>query len=254
MTSRPHAGVWTSASASASALALSLALALAPCAKAASLQVSPTSVTLRANQNADGLTLTNTGTAPLHAQVRVFRWTQQDNEDKLEPTRDLAISPPMLELAPGAQQLVRVIRLRPPPEGVETSYRLIVDELPVETGKAKQGLQFVLRYSVPVFVLPRGGVESTPALRTRIVHDRNTTFLEISNPGSQHAQVADLGYTTAGGERHAIAAGLSGYVLPGNTRRWPLPAIITVPTTGTFKARINGEPVEQSLPLDPLAP
>jgi fimbrial chaperone protein len=160
----------------------------------------------------------------------------------------------MLELAPGARQLVRVIRLGPPPEDVETSYRLIVDELPVEAGSAKRGLQFVLRYSVPVFVLPHGAIENTPALQARIVRDGNTSFLEIGNPGSRHAQVADLGYTTAIGERHAIAAGLSGYVLPRNTRRWPLPATITVPTTGTFKARINGEPVEQSLSLDPLAP
>jgi fimbrial chaperone protein len=245
MTNRLHAlvRVW----------ALAVA-ALAPSAHAASLQVSPTSVSLRADQRAEGLTLTNTGTAPLHAQVRVFRWTQQDNEDKLEPTRDLALSPPMLELAPGAHQLVRVIRLGPPPEDVETSYRLIVDELPVETGTGKRGLQFVLRYSVPVFVLPRGADDGAPVLRTRIVRDRNGPFLEIGNSGSRHAQIADLGYMTVGGERHAIAAGLSGYVLPGNTMRWPLPAIITVPTTGTFKARINGEPVEQSLPLDPLAP
>src|SRR5688500_4736362 len=108
-------------------LACVLSLALCATANGASLQVSPTSVTLQAPQNADGLTLTNTGTAPLHAQVRVFRWTQQDNEEKLEPTRDLAISPPMLQLAPGAQQLVRIIRLGSPPMDAETSYRLIVD-------------------------------------------------------------------------------------------------------------------------------
>src|SRR5688572_16783433 len=130
MMRRGRTGTW--------GLACVLSLLLCASANGASLQVSPTSVTLQARQNADGLTLTNTGTTPLHAQVRVFRWTQQGNEEKLEPTRDLAISPPMLEIAPGAQQLVRVIRLGPPPADAETSYRLIVDELPVETGETKR--------------------------------------------------------------------------------------------------------------------
>ena len=231
-----------------------LSLLLCASANGASLQVSPTSVTLQARQNADGLTLTNTGTTPLHAQVRVFRWTQQGNEEKLEPTRDLAISPPMLEIAPGAQQLVRVIRLAPPPADAETSYRLIVDELPVGTGETKRGLQFVLQYSVPVFLMPQGEAVIAPTLRTRLVREGDRSFLEIGNAGKQHAQIAELGYVTAGGQRHTIAAGLSGYVLPGKTKRWPLPATVTVSGTGTFKARINGEPVEQSLPLDPPTP
>lgn len=235
-------------------LACVLSLLLCASANGASLQVSPTSVTLQARQNADGLTLTNTGTTPLHAQVRVFRWTQQGNEEKLEPTRDLAISPPMLEIAPGAQQLVRVIRLGPPPADAETSYRLIVDELPVETGETKRGLQFVLQYSVPVFLMPQGEAAIAPTLRTRLVREGDRSFLEIGNAGNQHAQIAELGYVTVGGQRHTIAAGLSGYVLPGKTKRWPLPATVTVSGTGTFKARINGEPVEQSLPLDPTTP
>lgn len=89
-------------------------LAMAP-ALAAGLQVTPTSLTLQAKQSADGLWLSNTGSKPLQAQVRVYRWTQENDEERFEATRALAISPPMLELAPGARQLVRVIRLGAPP-------------------------------------------------------------------------------------------------------------------------------------------
>lgn len=233
-------------------------------AGAASLQVGPTSVTLQARQNADGLTLSNTGTTPLHAQVRVFRWTQQDGEDKLEPTKDIAVSPPMLVVAPGAQQLVRVIRLQPPPADTETSYRVIVDELPVAVANgaaieakvedAKPGLQFVLQYSVPVFLMPQGEAAIAPVLQSRLVQQGQDNFIEIGNSGKLHAQIADLTFVDAKGERHKMAPGLSGYVLPGQTKRWPLPATSPVPATGTFKARINGEPVEQSLPLGPAVP
>jgi fimbrial chaperone protein len=234
--------------------AWALSLGLCTSAAAASLQVSPTSVTLQAGQNADGLTLSNTGAAPLHAQVRVFRWTQRGDEEKFEPTRDIAASPPMLELAPGAQQLVRVIRLGAPPADVQTSYRLIIDELPMASGKAKPGLQFVLRYSVPVFLMPQGDAAIAPELRARVVREGDQWFIAIGNTGKAHAQVAELAYTAADGTTHTIAAGLSGYVLPGNTRRWPVPATLTVSATGTLKARINGEPVVRTLPLDPIAP
>lgn len=231
---------------------------LAACAPAfaASLQVSPTSVTLQAERNADGLTLRNTGTTTLHAQVRVYRWTQQDGDDHLEPTRDIAASPPMVELAPGAQQLVRVIRLAAPPATSETAYRLIVDELPLEStgGEARPGLQFVLRYSVPVFLLPAGADEVAPVLRVRVGRDSEGSFIEIDNSGRRHAQVADLAYIDADGARHAVAPGLSGYVLPGAMKRWSLSSTFTVSNTGTFKARINGEPVERSLSLDSTAP
>ena len=106
-------------------------------AAAAGLQVSPVSLTLAANQTAEGLWLSNTENTPVNAQVRVFRWTQEGGEDKLTPTRALVISPPMLQLAAGDRQLVRVIRLGAPPSGpgaVQEAYRMIIDELPVNAG------------------------------------------------------------------------------------------------------------------------
>src|SRR5690606_3442687 len=217
---------------------------------------SPTSVTLKAGGNAAGLTLRNTGTAKLHAQVRVYRWTQEGGDDRLEPSGDIAASPPMIELPPGGQQLVRVIRLSTPPATAETAYRLIVDELPLGTTseKAPPGLRFALRYSIPVFLLPQDANGIAPALRARVGRDGEASFIQIDNQGGRHAQVADLAYVDADGGRHAIAPGLSGYVLPGTRKRWPLPSTFTVSNTGTFKARINGEPVERSLSLDPTAP
>lgn len=229
-------------------------LAYAAPATASGLQVSPISVTLRAEQNADGLWLSNTGETALHAQVRVFRWTQENGEEKLLPTQELAVSPPMLALPPGERQLVRVIRLAPPPQEAEASYRVIVDELPLETAPAKNGLQFVLRYSIPVFLSPAGEAPLASALRARLDVSETKPALEIDNAGKIHAQIADLVFIDAAGQRHAIAPGLLGYALPGKRMRWSL----THPSSlfangGTFKARINGETAEQPLLLDSTA-
>ena len=73
-----------------------LILAWAGSAWASGLQVAPVSLTLVSTQNADGLWLSNTGTGMLHAQVRVYRWTQVDGAEQLTPSQELVISPPML--------------------------------------------------------------------------------------------------------------------------------------------------------------
>lgn len=229
-----------------------LLLACAAPLGAAGLQVSPTTVEIQAARNAGGLTLFNNGSRDFTAQARVFRWSQVDGEDVLEPTTDLAVSPPMLELPAGSRQLVRVIRLGPPPEQ-ETSYRIIVDELPAEPQDSGQGaaLRFVLRYSVPVFVAPADGQPTAPVLHTRVIGDaEGRRRIEVQNVGNGRAQVAGLSYVTPGGERIAIAPGLSGYVLPGQHRYWDLPEALGTRSGGSFEARINGEPTARTLVLD----
>ena len=237
-------------------LALAALLGLCGHAGAASLQVAPTSVVVQPDENGEAVWLSNTDPdTAVRAQVRLFRWTQKNGEDVLEPTRDLAISPPLVELAGGARQLVRVIRLGPPPAAgePETSYRIIVDEVPSAGTDEQTGLKFLLRYSVPVFVLPASEAPIDYQLVPRLERSGDNATLVVSNQGRQHAQLADLAYVDAAGKRHQVMAGLVGYVLPGQTMRWQLPASPTRYEDGSFKARINGEADEQTLALDPSA-
>ncbi|MGY0611667.1 fimbrial biogenesis chaperone [Luteimonas sp. A501] len=219
---------------------------------ASGLQVSPTTVRIAAGHSADGIVLENTGTEVLHAQVRVFRWTQADGEDILEPTADLTISPPMLTLPPGGDQLVRVIRTGPPPAR-ETSYRVVVDELPLPRDEATEGrpeLRFVLRYSMPVFLAPEEPVAPAPMLQASLASVDGRRHIELRNPGNGHAQVSDLALVAPDGSRRVIAPGLSGYVLPGQWRRWLLPDGLAADPAVAFEARINGEAAGRPLALD----
>lgn len=224
-----------------------LLMALTASTFASGLQVWPTKVVIAAERGADGLKLLNNSKQPLHAQVRVFRWSQVNGEDVLEPTRELAVSPPMLELAPGTEQLVRVVRLGPPPMDTEASYRLIVDELPLkENSTSGTGLQYVLRYSLPIFLTPHQNTQVSPVLHTRLTRSQERLFLEVDNMGNGHAQVADLTLVTAAA-RQPVAPGLSGYILPGQRQRWPLAKGLSLPAEGVFTARINGEATERTL-------
>ncbi|MGN6521441.1 MAG: fimbrial biogenesis chaperone [Dokdonella sp.] len=228
-----------------------LSLALAGAAGATGLQVAPTTLSLGPAQNADGLWLTNTSAEALHAQARVYEWTQRGGEEHLEPSRALAISPPMLELAPGARQLVRVIRVGLPPTRAEAAYRIIVDELPVDEPVADAAtpppaaagtqLKFVLRYSIPVFVTAEG--QTGPDLHGTLVERDGETALEVRNDGGTHAQLGNLALESHG-QRDELVPGLLGYVLPGSTMRWA----VKIPA-GTrdahLQSRINGDAVER---------
>ncbi len=220
--------------------------------EASGLQVSPVMLSLQARQNAEGLWLSNTGDQVLHAQVRVYHWTQEGGEEQLTPSRGLLVSPPMLEIAAGSRQLVRVIRVGAPPSGtaaVEDAYRISVDELPVDTQGGK-GLNFVLHYSLPVFVEPAGKGSTAPELHWSLRREDGHAVLVVSNSGDGHAQLSQLSFTDSQGGKVIVSDGLLGYVLPGAQMHWALksPADAFV-GGGTLHARINGEAVTQPISL-----
>ncbi|HEX2529844.1 MAG TPA: molecular chaperone [Burkholderiaceae bacterium] len=219
-------------------------------AAASGLQVAPVSLTIPPTQNADGLWLSNTGDKILHAQVRVYRWTQEGGEDKLTPSRGVLVSPPMLQLPAKGRQLIRVIRTGAPPNGpgaTEEAYRVVIDELPVDT-QGKKGLQFVLRYSIPVFIQPAGALPSAPQLTWTLGQEAGKAVLEVANASGSHVQLANLTFTDSSGHRTTVHAGLLGYVLPGAQMRWILKApAAAFAAGGTWEAMINGHIAHQSI-------
>ena len=224
---------------------------LAPAqAGASGLQVAPVTLTLEATKTADGLTLSNSGDSVVHAQVRIYRWTQTADGEHLDTTTELAISPPMVALQPGEKQLIRVIRVGPPPAAgeVERAYRVKIDELPVDL-KGEKGLRYVLNYSLPIFVEPAGAAAAPAHVTWTLQQSGNEVELVGSNSGGIRAQIADVKYTDASGKTVQLAPGLLGYVLPGATMRWgtAIPPQ-TLAQVGTLQAMIDGQQVSQALP------
>ncbi|WP_201564123.1 molecular chaperone [Psychrobacter sp. CMS30] len=225
-------------------------------AMASGLQVSPISLSIQARENASGLTLSNTGDNVVHAQVRVYHWSQDETGDQLTLSRGLLASPPMIELNPNDKQLIRIIRAKAPPHGsgaVADSYRILVNELPIKSPDQKSGLQFALSYSLPVFVQPVGVVKTAPKLQwsTHVQPDNKQIKLRVHNGGNGHAQLASLSFVDTTGTSIDVHKGLLGYVLPGATMYWTLktpPSALT--TGGKFKAMINGTETIQDVTLD----
>ncbi|WP_222565242.1 fimbrial biogenesis chaperone [Novilysobacter antarcticus] len=233
-------------------------LAVVTAAGASGLQVSPIRLTFTPASPAQGLWLTNTGSEVLNAQVRVFHWTQDSGKDELTPTQALLASPPALSLAPGARQLVRVIRTDASASGVsEDAYRVLIDELPPAEQAEQTGIRYVMRHSVPVFVgqsvdAPDAATVAA-ALQWSLVRDGNGVSLQAHNSGSTHAQVSAATLLQSGNQPVEVSPGLLGYVLPGMTMRWALNVPAARIGTGTqLKARINGKPLDQTFPVGDL--
>jgi fimbrial chaperone protein len=229
--------------------AVILALALSCGVAAASgLQVSPVTLTLQPAQNADGLWLSNTGDNVVHAQVRVYHWTQENGVEKLTPSRELLVSPPMMQLAVSDRQLIRVIRAGAPAATVEGAYRVIIDELPVEV-PGKKGLQLVLRYSVPIFIAAAGAQPAAPQLKWSLHREAGQAVLEVANSGGMHAQLADVNFVDPAGRRTQVHAGLMGYILPGARMRWPLKSSAEAfALGGVLETMINGNATQEKIP------
>ncbi|HEX7381890.1 MAG TPA: molecular chaperone [Nevskiaceae bacterium] len=239
-------------------LGAAVAAILCGSAAAASLQVAPISLSFPAGAAAQPLWLTNSGTGTLNAQVRIFHWTQENNEDVLSPTDRIVASPPIIAIAPDARQLIRVVRIGDAAPVAEESYRVLVDELPDPEPSTTSGVNYVFRYSIPVFVEPAGPAASAgqiaSALHFSLAHTGGNVELVAENAGATHAQLSAVNLLVPGHAPVVVSAGLLGYVLPGRTRRWPLPAeAARLPATATLQAHVNGEPIHQALVLGGVA-
>ncbi|WP_144630551.1 molecular chaperone [Bordetella genomosp. 13] len=212
-------------------------------AGAANLQISPVTIDLRAEETATAITLTNAGSEPLYGQVRVFGWDQTLDDDKLSATADLMASPPLIQVPPGGQQIIRLLRVKPQAASSEQTYRMLVDEIAPPSQLPASGVTVRLRYSVPIFVNP--AAEGRPELNWTLHPGPDGWQLEVANRGNRRAQISAV-KLLAGGRAYELNRGLMGYALAGRTRRWRIPLGNDVALAGAMKiqARINASPIE----------
>lgn len=230
-------------------------VATAPAAAQSSgaLLIWPVDPVLEARQNATALWLENNGTLPKTLQVRVFAWAQKNGSNVYAAQDDVIGSPPILTIAPGQRQLVRLTRTVPPSDEPERSYRVIVDEIPVpQTAEKGAGasVSFRMRYSIPLFSyaqeMPLDLRETIKteqvkrALQWHVGQDADGRYLEVKNEAKIHARLVDVSFEKEN-STSPVAKGLLGYVLPGSTVRWPLPN--ETQASATLVTTLNGTAV-----------
>ncbi|MDO7540087.1 fimbrial biogenesis chaperone [Acinetobacter nosocomialis] len=168
-----------------------LFLSLSTIINAATIRLSPVTVEILSHQKASSISLYNQSNESADLQVRIFEWTQNNGQDQLTPTDEINISPPFLKLKPNESYNLRVVRIKPEPISGEKTYRIIIDELPkpVDSRKASQGVNVLLRSSLPVFVVNKDAITQ---LNWKIDTHQKEPSLNINNVGNRHALLNDL--------------------------------------------------------------
>ena len=194
----------------------------ASAARAGSLQVEPVLVDVTAPGAASTITLRNEGAAPIDAQIRVFRWSLIDGQEKLEPTDDVVASPPSVTMAPKGQYIARIVRVTKRPVEGEESYRLMVDQLPDLTKQQNGAVNLMVRYSIPVFFGAADKKSPTVTWSFAIKGDKLT--LQARNTGDRRLRISALNLRDTNGRTISFGNGLAGYALGQSTKSWSAPA------------------------------
>ncbi|WP_017388130.1 fimbrial biogenesis chaperone [Acinetobacter calcoaceticus] len=190
---------------------------------AATIRLSPVNVEILSNQSAASISLFNQSNESSDLQIRVFEWTQKNGQDQLIPTDEIAISPPFLKLQSNDSYNLRVVRINPAPVSGEKTYRIIIDELPkpIDSRKAAQGVNVLLRSSLPVFVVNKDAITQ---LNWKIDADQEVPSLNISNIGNRHALLNDLTLVdTTTNKSYPIKVNtVNGYILAEQARSYSI--------------------------------
>ncbi len=190
--------------------------------------VTPVRLFMTPKDRAIAVTITNEGDDPLVMQADLYLWKQKaGGEDDLTLTEDLFLSPPIIKLAPKAQQVVRLAMVRPRQATQQLTYRMIVREVP-EARAATQDLQLqiAVAFNIPIFITPPGAKPNLSCSAERAAPDTINAICE--NTGNAFVYPVALLLTNSGGDK--IASRDSGaYILPGIKR--------------SFDIKSNGAPI-----------
>lgn len=181
----------------ASLLVAGYLLGAVPAAVAGVFSVSPVRIYMTPRDRAVAVTLTNEGDSPNVLQADLNSWTQDaDGTDRLTPTDDLILSPPIIKLAPRSRQVVRLALLRPADPARQLTYRLIVREVPEASADGMKGIRvpIALALSMPVFITPPQAQREVACslVAAPLPAAAPTPQVRCANSGSAYAQIRQL--------------------------------------------------------------
>jgi len=249
--------------------ALFLGVLAASTQAAGSVLIWPLNLVIREPERAAALWLENVGHETVGLQVRVLAWDQSQGVDRYGPQTDVVGTPPFARIEPGRRQLIRLTLAKPPAGAGERAYRVLVDELPIPAGDPqgesppRAALRFLMRYSLPLFVYPRGEPEAkraaatgriaptTDGLSWHVTARDGRRFLHVRNTGPVHARLSQVRVHDESGRSHVVADGLLGYVLPGAEMQWPLPAGVVLTERDELQATLGGSDEPTIIPHRP---
>jgi len=227
-----------------------LLLLLGGLVQAGSYTVKPVRIELSARQLRTTIQIQNLGEESATIQAHVVAWNAEGAEEVLSDNDEILLNPPIFTVAAGHPQFLRLGLRHPQPDTREGTYRLILEEVPRAAKPGFNGINTLLRISVPIFVNPR---VSSPQLAWTLQRTSDQELLlSVQNRGNAHVQIQTLAVT---GEAPGpgFVQGTTTYVLQNARKQW---VIRNGELAGAGKLRLraqtdNGEIREDLVPDRP---
>jgi fimbrial chaperone protein len=160
--------------------------------------VSPLRVSFKTEQQSEIVSIRNTSNQTFTVQPKVMKWSQKDGKDVFEPTRDILVAPPIVDVAAGENQVIRIALKRPPESGKELTYRLFLQQVVAPQKQSSAALAFSWNLSLPVFVTTADSSTVASLKWTGSVSGKTMTLTAV-NSGSMHVQVKKLRVESSAG-------------------------------------------------------
>ena len=216
---------------------------------AGSLQVDPVRIDLSASEKTAAITLRNGGDEPIVVQIDALAWAQELGNDVYTPTQGLFVTPPIVTIPAGGEQLVRTALRSAPDASRESAFRIYFQEVPPPPKPGFRGLQVALRIGIPVFVQPAAGAAAPRPQWSAVRTGAGQIRLSVANEGNGHLKVGALALFAPGAEPALATEGLA-YVLPGQRREWLIPvAAGAAPARVRLNASTNAGDLDTELPV-----
>lgn len=217
-------------------------------ADAGQLRVGPTRIELTRQRPVGVIEVRNENPGPVLVQMERMVWVQQNGEDAYEPTQQLIVTPPVVRLASGAMQIVRVGLRARPEDGRERAFRVYVREVPIPSQGGTDGIQVALRVGVPVF-FNVGGADSRLHWLVQAPQSGGVRVL-ARNDGSHWEHVAKLEARDRKSGAIVWKSSQSGYLLAGGQRVWSGSSLTAVRVGDPVDLIVTTETGERRQPLD----
>ncbi len=199
------------------ALAVMGSLALGA-AEAGTLKVSPIKVTLPADGRSEVIRLRNPDPRSTLVQVQAIEWAAAEDLDAAKRADEIIAVPPIFELNPNSEQVIRLALRNPGSASTEKAYRLLITEVPEEIEGG--GVSFAVRLNMPLFVTP-AGAEPQPHWRFGYTASGEAELI-LANHGNAHLMVKSLELRGTGNDKALFETDQFAYALAGTEQRWSL--------------------------------
>lgn len=181
----------------------------------AGISLSSTRLIFDGKHKEAGITVRNSG-----ADVLIQSWVDTDNDEASVP---FAVTPPLVRVSDGEQQILRVIyEGTGMPKDRESVVWLNVQEIP-QSAKTANTLQLAVRQRIKLFFRPAGlknNAYQAPAELTWRLNERaGKTKLELKNPGLYHVSIADINVQSGNISEHPFDSMM---IAPGEQKEFAL--------------------------------